>query len=83
VNLCRFFVYICVVIGDPVNRGESWHPITQFYTVTFVCLYNLGTGFPTRYVIVLLCSIVLVKSWMLVLLILVELLTITVYNICS
>jgi hypothetical protein len=46
-NLCRFFfilfVYICVVIGDPIIRDEVWNSIHQFNPVTFMCLSQART----------------------------------------
>jgi hypothetical protein len=35
-----FFIYICIVVGDPVIRGGGggWNPINQFKPATFLCL---------------------------------------------
>ena len=37
------FVYICVVIGDPIITDEVWNPIHQFNPVTFMCLSQART----------------------------------------
>jgi hypothetical protein len=81
VNLCRFllsFVYICIVVGSNNQEPEGWDIINRFNTATYSCLFHTGPGCSMWCVVIFLCSVIWGERRLLVLLISVELLTITV-----
>jgi hypothetical protein len=48
----RFFLRVCIIVGDPIIRGGGVDPINWFNTATCMCAcLKLGPGFQTPYVV--------------------------------
>ena len=81
--ICLDFVLFNVV-GDPILSGGGWNSLNRFKTATFVCSPRTRSGFPMpRIIVICLCTIASGDRCLCVLLMLVELLTITVSIFCS
>ena len=80
-NFCRFFIvclYMYCCWRSSYQKARAKVPLTDLIPPHFcACPSQARTGFPTSYVIVFLCSVSWGENWLLILLILVELLTIT------
>ena len=74
VYYCFYFLRLDIKL----SRGEGWDIVTCLTPPHSYTCTKPATGFPMPYVVVFLCSLVLYESWLFVMLVLVELLTIAV-----
>jgi hypothetical protein len=78
---CIVCLYKCIAVGDQDQEGRIGIPLTVLPCNISVHVPRPGPGFPTLYVVFFFCSVSSVKmkdACLFILLILVELMTITV-----